>query len=119
MNDCLSVTECPTLTETPGPLQVVARDAVAVVAAIRVDTQLMTRVSAVEAFVKICTQSPTHTNDDFKIQVYYFIREIKYVAKNIPHIAYFKTQRTVAENTGDKKRYILNKLVIYAVLSQR
>ena len=86
MNDCSSVTECPTLTETPGPLQVVARDAVAVVAAVRVDTQLMTRVSAVEAFVKICTQSPTHTNDDFKIQVYYFIREIKYVAKNIPHI---------------------------------
>ena len=71
------MTECPTLTETPGPLQVVARDAVAVVAAVRVDTQLMTRVSAVEAFVKICTQSPTHTNDDFKIQDYFIISSEK------------------------------------------
>ena len=31
------------------------------------------------------------------------------------YIAYFKTQRIVVENTGNINRYILNKIVIYAI----
>ena len=58
---------CPELTgltKTPGPLQVEAGETVTVVATVRVDAQLITRVSTVQAFVKICTQRLIQTNDD-------------------------------------------------------
>ena len=35
--------------------------------------------------------------------------------KTITHIAYFKTRRTVVENTGKIKRHMLDKLVIYVI----
>ena len=58
---------CPELTgltQTPGPLQVEAGETVTVVATVRVDAQLITRVSTVQEFVKICKQRLIQTNDD-------------------------------------------------------